>query len=92
MSWHDGVRLRDCTYSSYTHYNSGLCDEASSPSLPCLELFRLSQLSGICHLNIFLYQGCRKVMKSGGGGKIFDYDLGGSGGMPPEIFFGVFVL
>ena len=31
-------------------------------------------------------QRCRKVMKSGGGGNIFDYDLGGSGGMPPRKF------
>ena len=37
-------------------------------------------------------QQCRKVMKSGGwgGGNIFDYDLGGSGGMPPPEIFVVF--
>ena len=34
-------------------------------------------------------QRCRKVMKSGGG-NIFYYDLGGSGGMPPQKLFLVF--
>ena len=42
-----------------------------------------------------LTQWCRKVMKSGVGGNIFDCDLVGFGGMPPpppRIFGGVFVL
>ena len=29
-------------------------------------------------------------MKSGGGGNIFYYDLGGSGGMPPQKLFWCF--
>ena len=40
----------------------------------------------------FQYQRCRKVIKSGGGATFFYSDLGGSGGMPPRNFLGVFVL